>query len=302
MTLTTPELVAEYGRRTQLPAKQVMMLVARCALVRRLAEEHFDRFILKGGALLYHVYGTQRVSFLDTDYADKAKGAPDPHDIEKTIVFRSDGYELSTTPRGRWQESGYIVKGQNLKFSIDDFRNGHQAGTNTNISVSFRRSERLETPKQELVFDSDGLLTAPARFKVNGLTLDEAAAEKILGWCLKEDLAKHLSDLALLARDHGGEIDRANVMNLVAEKFAREKRDGETKALYESFTAPSDLNHVFLDAEKLESLHRSWERRLGNQFWLRPEEHRHPQSITSSENVETLVRGFWAEAMETLPA
>lgn len=301
MTLTTPELVAEYSRRTQLPTKQVMMLVARCALVRRLAEEHFDRFILKGGALLYHVYGTQRVSYLDTDYADKTKGAPDLHEIEKTIVFRADGYELSTTPRGRWQEKGYIIKGQSLKFSIDNFSNGRQAGTNTNISVSFRRSERLDMPKEELTFDSDGLLTTPARFKVNGLTLDEAAAEKILGWCLKQDLAKHLSDLALLARDHGDQIDRANVMNLVAEKFARERRDGETKALYDGLTAPCDLNNVFLDSERLRSLHRSWEQSLGNQIWLRPEEHRHPQSITNPENVETLVRDFWAEAMETLP-
>lgn len=301
MTLTTPELVAEYGRRTQLPTKQVMMLVARCALVRRLAEEHFDRFILKGGALLYHVYGTQRVSYLDTDYADKTRGAPDLHELEKTIVFRSDGYELSTTPKGRWQEKGYIIKGQNLKFSIDDFSNGRQAGTNTSISVSFRRSERLETPKEELTFDSDGLLTTPARFKVNGLTLDEAAAEKILGWCLKEDLGKHFSDLALLARDHGGEIDRANVMALVAEKFAREKRDGETKALYDGFAAPCDLNNVFLNSARLHSLHRSWEQSLGNQIWLRPDEYRHPQSISHSENVETLVRNFWAEAMETLP-
>jgi hypothetical protein len=301
VTLTTPELVAEYGRRTQLPVRQVMMLVARCALVRRLAEEHFDRFILKGGALLYHVYGTQRVSFLDTDYADKTKGAPDPHEVEKTIVFKADGYELSTTPRGQWRERGYIVKGQNLEFSIDAFRNGRQAGTTTNISVSFRRSERLETPKQELIFDSDGLLTGPSSFKVNGLTLDEAAAEKILGWCLKEDLVKHLSDLALLARDHEGEIDRANVMALVAEKFARERNAGETRGLYDGLEAPCDLNRLFLAPERLSSLHQSWEQRLDTLIWLRPEEHRHPQSIVSAENIEALVRGFWAEAMDTLP-
>lgn len=278
-----------------------MMLVARCALVRRLAEEHFERFILKGGALLYHVYGTQRVSFLDTDYADKTKGAPDIDEIEKAIVFKDDGYELSTTPEGRWRERGYIVKGQGLSFSIDRFKEGRRAGANTNISVSFRRSERLEAPEQDLVFDSDGLLAEHPRFKVNGLTLNEAAAEKILGWCLKEDLPKHLSDLALLARDHSRQIDRDRVMALVAEKFTREKKDAETKALYEDFDAPCDLNRAFLDPEKLRPLHRSWESYLGTQIWLRPDEHRNPTSIERAENVEALVRGYWAEPMENLP-
>ena len=70
VSFTTSARVANYAREAGLQSRQVMMLVARCALVKHLAEQYGDRFILKGGALLYHVYGTPRVSFLDTDYAE----------------------------------------------------------------------------------------------------------------------------------------------------------------------------------------------------------------------------------------
>lgn|GEM_PF-4238360 len=88
MSFTTSARVTNYAREAGLQSRQVMMLVARCALVKHLAEQYGDRFILKGGALRYHVYGTPRVSFLDTDYAEtETRGAPDPIDVERSIVF-----------------------------------------------------------------------------------------------------------------------------------------------------------------------------------------------------------------------
>jgi hypothetical protein len=211
VSFTTPERVRSYGRRSGLPPRQVMMLVARCALVKHLAAEHGDRFVLKGGALLYHVYGTPRVSFVDTDYAEiETRGAPDPIDVERDIVFvdRANGYSLETSPDGRWDEQGYMVRAHNLTYTLDSFQPERDNHARVNISVSFRRSERIDPPPRPLYFDPDGLLSDSTPFPVTGLTLNEAAAEKILAWCLKEDLGKHLADLAILARDHHAEIDR----------------------------------------------------------------------------------------------
>lgn len=139
-------------------------------------------------------------------------------------------------------------------------------------------------------------------FKVSGLTLNEAAAEKILGWCLKEDLDKHLGDLAILARDHREELDRARVVDLVAEKFKREKKAPETRSLYLGFDTPVDLTRVFLAEDRLERLRAGWASGIGTRVWLRPTEMHKEQSIAEPENVEALIREYWAEAIEALPS
>ena len=279
------------------------MLVARCALVKHLAAEHGDRFVLKGGALLYHVYGTPRVSFIDTDYAEVAtRGAPDPIDVERDVVFedRESGYSLKTSPDGSWDDKGYIVRANNLTYTLDDFRPAHESRSRINISVSFRRSERIDTPSQTLYFDPDGLLSDSAPFEVTGLTLEEASAEKILAWCLKEDLGKHFADLAILARDHQAEIDTGRVIELVAEKFQREKKAAETRGLYEDLGDPSDLTPLFLDEERMRRLRAEWAGSIGARIWLRPSEREQARPITDFENVETLVREFWAEPVAGL--
>lgn len=304
VSFTTSARVTGYAREAGLQSRQVMMLVARCALVKHLAEQYGDRFILKGGALLYHVYGTPRVSFLDTDYAEtETRGAPDPIDVERSIVFtdRASGYSLQTTPDGQWTERGNMVRAQNLTFTIDGFEENWDARARVNISVSFRRSERLDPVNGDLFFDPDGLLTDNTAFKVSGLTLNEAAAEKILAWCLKEDLSKHFADLAILARDHPAAIDRGRVVQLVAEKFERERRVAETRGLYEGLTNPADLVPRFLDEGRLERLRGAWSDSIGTRIWLRRNEQGNARSIVDVANVEGLVREYWSEAVETLP-
>lgn len=303
MSFTTPERVRNYARRAGLQPRQVMMLVARCALVKHLAAEHGDRFVLKGGALLYHVYGTPRVSFIDTDYAEvMTRGAPDPIDVERDVVFvdRENGYSLKTSPDGKWDDRGYIVRAGNLTFTLDDFQPERESRTRINISVSFRRSERIDTPTDPLYFNPDGLLSDNAPFEVTGLTLNEAAAEKILGWCLKEDLNKHFADLAILARDHQSEIDPARVVELVTEKFKREQRAAETRGLYDGLRVPSDLVPRFLDEKRMKRLRDGWSDSIGTQVWLRPSEQKQSCPITEVETVEKLVREYWAEPVESL--
>ncbi len=304
VSFTTSARVANYAREAGLQSRQVMMLVARCALVKHLAEQYGDRFILKGGALLYHVYGTPRVSFLDTDYAEtETRGAPDPIDVERSIVFtdRASGYSLQTTPDGQWTERGNMVRAQNLTFTMDGFEESRGARARVNISVSFRRSERLDKVDRDLFFDPDGLLTDNTAFKVNGLTLNEAAAEKIVAWCLKEDLDKHFADLAILARDHPADIDRSRVIELVVEKFKRERTAAETRALYEGLTNPADLIPRFLNEDRLGRLRAHWSSGIGTRIWLQRNEQRNARSIVAAANVEALVREYWTEAVETLP-
>jgi hypothetical protein len=244
VTYTTPQLVGDYARTTGLQTNQVMQLVARCALVKHLSETYGDRFVLKGGALLYHVYGTSRVSLLDTDFAEvETRGVPNPDELEKEIIFSDaeNGYSLKTTPTGRWTERGNLVKAQDLTFTLETFRPGRPQTGRANISVAFRKSERKDIPEQQLAFDPDGLLTDSTPFPVSGLTLTEAAAEKILAWCLKEETFKHFGDLALLARDHQLVIDRNRAIELVAAKFEDERNAPETRALYDSLESPADL-------------------------------------------------------------
>lgn len=136
---------------------------------------------------------------------------------------------------------------------------------------------------------------------MSGLTLNEVAAEKILAWCLKEDLDKHFADLAILARDHPAEIDRGRVVELVAEKFNRERRATETRNLYEGLTNPADLTPRFLDEGRLERLRAGWSGMIGTRIWLRRNEQGNARSIADVANVEGLVREYWSDAVETLP-
>jgi Nucleotidyl transferase AbiEii toxin, Type IV TA system len=305
MSFTDPQRVRNYQRRSLLPRRQVLLLLARCGLVRYLAQHHYDRFVLKGGALLYHVYQSNRVSFVDTDFADTETHVPDPDEVERVLTIKStDGFELTTTPDGRWEDKGNIVKGSRLRFTIQDLQvsdEGHEG--RVNISVSFRPGERIITPKEDLYFDAEGLLIDDAPFKVNGLVLDEVAAEKVIGWCVKEELHKHLADLALLARDHRDELDRARVADLIAQKFELEREAMETRVAYErlGLKVPADLNRYFLETKRLEAVHSTWKGQLGTSIWVRREERNEDVSITDPANVESLVREYWADIVAGLP-
>jgi hypothetical protein len=297
MTLTTPERVLAYQTRTGLTGRQVMLVLARCALVRYLSDNYWDRFILKGGSLLYHVYRTQRVSFVDTDFADVQTHIADLSELEGVLTIDSDDGEftLTTLPDGRWQEKGSIVHGSRLQFSIAGLELGAAARGRVSVSVSFRPSERIDTPKDYLMFDSEGLLENRSIFAVNGLTLNEMAAEKVIAWCVKDEFYKHLADLALIARDHQHELDAHRVAQLIALKFAAERDAMESRLRYRSLelTEPKDLNKYFLEAGRLTAMHENWASQLGSTIVLRREEATHRMTIRESQNVEQLIRDYW---------
>lgn len=304
MTLSTQPRIQAYQTLTGLTRRQVMLILARCALVRHLSDNYWDRFVLKGGSLLYHVYRTQRVSFVDTDFADVQTHIPDLGELEELLAIESDdgSFSLTTLPDGRWQEKGSIVHGTRLQFSIAGLQLRQAEQGRINVSVSFRPSERIDTPEGYLMFDSEGLLEDRSLFAVNGLTLNEMAAEKVLAWCVKEEFYKHLADLALIARDHQPELSPDRIAELIAVKFEAEREAMETRLKYRhlGLTAPGDLNKYFLDEERLAAMHSSWSSQIGSTIVLRREEARHPTTIRESKNVERLVRNYWQPIVSQL--
>lgn len=196
------------------------------------------------------------------------------------------------------------MAGRRLTFTVSDLAVVDGREGRANVSVSFRRGERIITPERDLYFDPEGLLVNNQPFLVNGLVLNEVAAEKVLGWCVKDELYKHFADLALLARDHAPELDPATVADLICQKFYEERDAMETRMLYRErgLSTPADLNKYFLDPARLEAMHAQWRNQRGVTIWVRPEELRHGKSITQSANAEALVRDYWAEMVEGLPA
>ena len=67
--LTTEELLEEAQDSTDLTREQLLLMVAKSGLVRHLATgADAERFVLKGGTLLHHVYRSPRQSIRDADY------------------------------------------------------------------------------------------------------------------------------------------------------------------------------------------------------------------------------------------
>jgi hypothetical protein len=65
------------------------------------------------------------------------------------------------------------------------------------------------------------MLADASSFQVLGLSLEELAAEKVLGWASK-DLPKHYIDLAYIARNHASTMSLDRSGELIVEKFERE--------------------------------------------------------------------------------
>jgi hypothetical protein len=122
------------------------------------------------------------------------------------------------------------------------------------------------------------------------------AAEKLLGWCSK-DLAKHLVDLAYIAREHPTAIDHELVARLVAKKFAHEGRRGRYRALGVSRVA--QLPGLFTDRRRLdEVMHRQG---LDDLFFALTERQRpEDQTLTNTANIERLALSFWKSTLEFL--
>jgi hypothetical protein len=128
--------------------------------------------------------------------------------------------------------------GRNIPFTIAELRTTRRGRNQVSISVSVRSAEVLDPIAMPHRFDASGILTGVSVFGV-----DELAAEKIVAWCLKDDMARHYVDLAVLARDHAAAINCERVLELVRQKFELERRALESQGRYRSLglRTPSDL-------------------------------------------------------------
>jgi hypothetical protein len=80
---------------------QLLLMVAKSAAIRHIATNHADKFVLKGGSLLTHVYGSPRQSIADADYYHLDAKTVTTVDLEHAFTVADDGFVLDAEFRYR---------------------------------------------------------------------------------------------------------------------------------------------------------------------------------------------------------
>ncbi len=291
MSVTNQDLLERAEERTGLARNQLLLMVAKSAAVRHIAQgPHSEHFVLKGGTLLTHVYNSPRQSIQDADYLHRQPETVSAPELEQALLGDSQG--ITFEPAFSYQAAREQFRGT-VEFTFDDIV--IRRSRPLKVSVSVRPGEWLDPPRSPLDYH-DPLLAQHSTFKVHGLSLNELAAEKLLGWCSK-DLPKHLVDLAYIAREHPAEIDHELVAHLVAQKFAHEGGRGRYREL--GITGVAQLPGRFTDRRRLDEVMHG--RGLGDLFFALAEQRRAAeQTLTSTANIERLALGFWESTLELL--
>lgn len=153
----------------------------------------------------------------------------------------------------------------------------------------------------QAAMDETGLAT-DSSFFVNGLTLNELSAEKIIGWSLRQ-APKHYADLALLARDHSHDIKPDLVEDLVRRKVSIERQAEATKAHYTALDIRrvADLAKRFRSPESAGKLHQvRWETALAGDFYFTADEEERGEPFTDVKNVRAAVEEYWGPVLDAL--
>jgi len=291
VSVTSQDLLQRAQERTGLARNQLLLMVAKSAAVRHIAQgPHSEHFVLKGGTLLTHVYSSPRQSIQDADYLHRQAETVTGPELEQALLGDAKG--ITFDPAFSFDAGQEQFRGT-VEFTFDDIV--IRRSRPLKVSVSVRPGEWLDPPVSLLSYH-DPVLAEDSTFEIQGLSLNELAAEKLLGWCSK-DLAKHLVDLAYIAREHPAAIDHELVARLVTKKFAHEGRRGRYRAL--GITRVTQLPGCFTDPRRLdEVMHRQG---LNDLFFAlaerqRPEE----ETLTNTANIERLALSFWKSTLELL--
>jgi Nucleotidyl transferase AbiEii toxin, Type IV TA system len=298
--LTTEALLDTAEERMGLTRQQLLILVAKSATVRHLATnpDCKDLFVLKGGTLLSNVYRSPRQSIADADYTYLEPAQLTIPRLDAAFAINGEyGFYLNAD----WSFDRELFEGKH-RFSIEGITlSSRPRSRELKVTVSVRAGEWLDRDKDNppLIYH-DSLLASDATFAVNGLTRNELAAEKLLGWCSKPLLAKHFVDLAYLAREHAEHVDHEKVAGLVREKFSKEKGAERYRKLGIRTTA--DVVAGFADPAKLAGMRRDWKRFSETELLLLPHELSQPADTTLSEaaNVERQATEFWEPTLVLL--
>ena len=295
-TITSPELLDAAEERTGLARSQVLTMVAKSAAVRHVASSpDGELFVLKGGTLLTHVYRSPRQSIADADYLhlDQAVATDE---VEGALEFSEGDFTMTADMRYDGGKEAFEGKGV---FSFDDIHVRRDRERELKITVSIRKGERLDEPDEDLYY-YDPSLKDEKLFRVQGLSVNELSAEKLLGWCSK-DLAKHLVDLAYVARSLEEKVDHQRVAELVEEKFAVEGTANRYRL--NGIRSTADLPGRFKDAGRIRALLREeWDRLSTDEiYFLQAERQQSSEArLLDSSNVERLALEFWGPTLAHL--
>ncbi len=299
-SVTTEAILDDAEQRTGLTRPQLLVLVAKSATVRHLATDakYRELFVLKGGTLLSNVYRSPRQSIADADYTYLDPVNLTVPELEEALA--ADGeYGFYLHPEeGRWSYDNEMFDGKS-PFYMDGIQMSRmRRDRELKVTISVRPGEWLDRNGPQLIYH-DPLLAVDNSFPINGLTHNELAAEKLLGWCGKP-LPKHLVDLAYLAREHAECIDHAEVARLVTRKFAGEK--GAYRYREAGIRSTADLARAFTRNDKLRELRQDWQRFSTQELLFLPGERAEGDDVTLMrvENVERLAIGFWQSTLDLL--
>jgi hypothetical protein len=301
-SITTSELLDAAEERTGLLRGTLVLMAAKSATIRHLARdaERGPRFVLKGGTLLAHVYQGSRQSVRDADYLYSEPEFLTVDTLAKVFTIDEGKFQVHGDT-AYWSDKGGYYEGA-PKFSIDEI-----AMTPTGllrnklkVTVSVRPGEQLD-PHDDALMYSDPLLAKDSEFEVNGLTRNELSAEKILAWCSKQVMAKHLVDLAGIGRDHAGHVDRTRVADLVRWKFDAEK--DEHRYQHQKITTTGQLVERFFAEDRLTQLRLIWDGEEPAAELLLPKaelELDRDVRLSEAANVIRLAREFWEPMLDCL--
>ncbi len=92
MSITSQDLLQRAQERTGLARNQLLLMVAKSAAVRHIAQgPHSEHFVLKGGTLLTHVYSSPRQSIQDADYLHRQAETVTGPELEQALLGDAKG-------------------------------------------------------------------------------------------------------------------------------------------------------------------------------------------------------------------
>lgn len=293
--ITTNELIEARMDETGLTKEQLLLVVAKSALVRHLASgPTAKQFVLKGGTLLAHCYNSPRESVVDADYSYVDPTLPTVPQLVKILtVDGKEGFHLDADA-AKWTTDTDIFKATGMPFSIDQVTFGTGRRRALAVSMTVRSGECLDGPRT-LTY-TDTMLAGSSRFQALGLSLEELAAEKVLGWASK-DLPKHYIDLAYIARNHASTMSLDRSGELIVKKFERERQQRR----YRGVNSIRQLAEAFNARDRIDAIRRGWDEALGNNILFLPSEvERENGSLAIFENVERHIDEVWVPLLERL--
>ncbi len=211
------ELAEEQDRPIELIERDFALVTVAAHLV----DQFPGQLCFKGGFVLRHVRGHTRFSGdLDATRTNPPKRKISAPEIAEAMRRATDEPMLRIDPGVPATDSQH-----SLDFDQIVFHTPHHDGQIA-VEISYR---------EVVVDEPEGVDVGPpyyAEFQIPVLTLEETVAEK-LRTLLQRQRPTDLSDLALILREYGDQLDRAHVRHLALKKFALVKQ-GDRRARIEA--------------------------------------------------------------------